>query len=465
MKFPIRTHNRLTLPTKHLLIVEDLISNQMNILSHFNEIFEADGLVQISVVPGAESAAALIELCKIDLIILDHDLPEGNGSDLLNWMKSKNIQIPIITFSGIPYNNSHMINLGANYLFNKNEVINGDADHLIKKILKLNFGVAESYVNKVCINAPTAERWWATHNILVGGSIVDSNDWQHLKKTYGIDAVINVETEHDDFSYGIDKLLEIRVNDDGGDFPNTYVHQAIAFVNAVGLDKTFYIHCQMGGSRSPAFVYGVLRGCYNFTKEQALDQINKGKPSFQTNKWGWHHYHQNYIKSIEEGLATNNIAEYYHNTYSNSLFMTRFYITKNLLIGGNVCDKKDWKHLVEKYRVEACINADGHTDNNKDIDNLLECHVHDNGDPFPKEKIKKVIDFALKFKDKPIYVHCHAGISRSPHFAYIILRGVYGLSPQQALDTVKNALPSTHNWGFSQHHASYIKSIEEALND
>ena len=135
MDFQYRHHNRMIYPQKHLLIVEDIIGNQKRVLDHFHSIFDSDGLVQISLVPGAIAAASLIQSCKIDVIILDHDLPEGNGSDLLNWMKKNNKNIPIITFSGIPYNNDHMINLGAHHKYGKEEVILGYTDDIIKKIL------------------------------------------------------------------------------------------------------------------------------------------------------------------------------------------------------------------------------------------------------------------------------------------------------------------------------------------
>lgn len=327
-----------------------------------------------------------------------------------------------------------------------------------------NSGIAESYVNKVCINAPTAERWWATPNILVGGSIVDEDDWQHLKKTYGIDAVINVETEHDDYSFSIDKLLQIRVNDDGGVFPNTYIHQLVAFVNYVGLDKTYYVHCQMGGSRSPAFVYGILRGCYNYTPVAALSKIN------ETKLWGNHMYHHNYINSVEEGLANSNIAEFYHNTYSNVHYMTRYWVTAwpthpsvKILVGGNITNNEDWVHLQKDFNIGAVINVDGNTDSGKGIENLAECYVLDNGDPFPENLILKAILFADKHKDKILHIHCHAGISRSTHFTYAILRALYSMSPDQAEAAVVKALPSSHHLGFYSHHDSYTKSIEAAL--
>lgn len=136
MDFQFRHHNRHIYPKKHLMIIEDIIGNQKRVLDHFSNIFASDGIVQISLVPGALAAASIIKSCKIDLIILDHDLPEGNGTDLINWMKKNNIKIPIITFSGIGQNNVNMMALGANHLFGKEDVINGLADELILGILK-----------------------------------------------------------------------------------------------------------------------------------------------------------------------------------------------------------------------------------------------------------------------------------------------------------------------------------------
>jgi CheY-like chemotaxis protein len=138
MDFQFRHINRLTYPQKHVLICEDDLVQQKRILEHFANIFEPQGTVQFSVVPGALMAAGIITSVSVDLIILDHDMPQGNGKDLIEWLKKNNNTTPIITFSGIPYNNTNMISYGAHHLFGKEEVIGGKADDLIKKILQLN---------------------------------------------------------------------------------------------------------------------------------------------------------------------------------------------------------------------------------------------------------------------------------------------------------------------------------------
>lgn len=147
--FSLRHVARIDFPNKHIVICEDDILCQHQIMSHFNDIFERQGKIRISMLSGTlELANILVSITNlpfykkvtnymIDLIILDHDLPYGNGTDLLIWFKKNNIKIPIITFSGQPLNNKHMMKLGADYEFTKDEVIRGDADNIIREILEI----------------------------------------------------------------------------------------------------------------------------------------------------------------------------------------------------------------------------------------------------------------------------------------------------------------------------------------
>jgi CheY-like chemotaxis protein len=304
MDFQFRHHNRMVYPQKHLMVVEDIIHNQKRVLDHFHSIFDSDGIVQLSLVPGSLAAAAMIKTLKIDLIILDHDLPEGNGTDLLNWMKTNNVNIPVITFSGIPYNNQHMGNLGAAHVFQKEEVISGKTDDLIKSILGLTVKVegpkiAEHYINTIGHNNIILPRYWVTPNILVGGNIIDQNDWEHLKKDFGIVGVINVDGLSDK-DKSIDNLLECPVPDNGNAFPKEYILQAIDFITKN--NGPVYIHCHLGFSRSPHFTYAVLRGCYLMNKEDALAKVKSSLPS-PNHHWGFNQHTASYIRSIEETLS------------------------------------------------------------------------------------------------------------------------------------------------------------------
>lgn len=136
INFTMAQVNRPVFPKKHILVVEDNLLCQNDIAAHFNDIFEKEGQVIVSYVSNAITAAPiLLGKVPIHLILLDHDLQWGNGSELLEMMQNMNIKIPVITFSGHPYNNEKMVKAGADYGYQKQEVINGDADHIIKRII------------------------------------------------------------------------------------------------------------------------------------------------------------------------------------------------------------------------------------------------------------------------------------------------------------------------------------------
>lgn len=149
---------------------------------------------------------------------------------------------------------------------------------------------------------------WSVGNanlILIGGSVLDKGDWKHLQQDLNVGAVINVETEHSDLGKGIPDgyLCEAQVPDDGTPFPLSVVTKVLTFAKEFlkGPERgRLYVHCQMGGSRSPAFAYGILRYCYQMTPGQALQAIRDGG---NKSDYGNHQYHANYLQSIETGLA------------------------------------------------------------------------------------------------------------------------------------------------------------------
>ena len=304
MQFQFRHIGRPTYPQKHILIVEDTITHQIDILKHLGTIFEHQGIVQLSVVPGALAAASIIGSgLKIDVIILDHDLPEGNGSDLMLWMKERGLTIPVITFSGIPQNNNYMMSLGATHNFGKGEVICGMADGVIKAILGLNeknVGIAEFYMNTHSPQTTPMTRYWITPKILVGGNITSAADWAHLEKDFGIKGVINVDGGNSDKDYGASDLLERNIEDNGGAFAADSVCEAVA-VAKKHRDEPIYVHCHMGCSRSPHFVYAILRGLFKLSTDDARATVWNALPS-PRHQWGFNNHTASYTASIEAAL-------------------------------------------------------------------------------------------------------------------------------------------------------------------
>ncbi len=304
MQFQFRHVGRPTYPQKHILIVEDTITHQIDILKHFGSIFDHQGIVQLSVVPGSLAAAGIISSVKIDVIILDHDLPEGNGSDLMEWLKETGRSIPVITFSGIPMNNARMMSLGATHNFIKHDVIGGKADDIIKTILglnevKVNSGIAEWYQNTYSPQPAPMPRYWITPKILVGGNVVDAMDYQHLEKDFGIKAVVNVD-ERSESSFGIANLLEAYVEDEGVGFPAEYVRKVVSF-GKEHMNEPMYVHCHIGASRSPHFVYAILRGAHGLSRDDAMATVLKALPN-ERYRWGFNQHTASYVASIEAAL-------------------------------------------------------------------------------------------------------------------------------------------------------------------
>jgi protein-tyrosine phosphatase/CheY-like chemotaxis protein len=478
LMFYFRHLNRLVYPQKHILICEDDLSLQHSILKHFLEIFEPQGLVQFSVVPGGLFAAGIMSQQKVDVILLDHDMPHGSGSDLLAWMKENNDTTPVITFSGIPQNNQNMMALGATHLFGKGEVIDGKADSLIKQILGLTIskkGLAETYTNTISPNKPICSRFWVDDKLMVGGNICNLEDLNHLKNDFGIEAIINVDGLQN-HTGAIDHLLQFHVNDDGDAFPPDKIKRLIQFAE-LHKDKRIYVHCHMGRSRSAHMAYAILRAVRGLSKDRAYEELLSAMPEDVKPWFGRHSVA--YVNSIED--AINNldtiemnvgIAEFYVNKVCiNTPTSRRYWLTPKLMVGGSICDYQDWLHIKKDYQIGAVVNMETeHSDVGKGVDYLCEVQVPDNGTPFPKEYIQRTVLFAKKHFDKNLYVHCQMGGSRSPAFAYAILRYCYNMTPQEALDKINEQFPKAKIngeglYGFHPYHKTYLASVENALND
>ncbi|KKN49048.1 hypothetical protein LCGC14_0646900 [marine sediment metagenome] len=143
INFTIAKVNRPVFPDKYILIVEDDLLQQLRLAQHFHEIFYSQGNVRVNFVSSAIDAACLISSTapKPDVIILDHDLQYGTGSELIEFMKERSITIPIITASGLPGNNAKMAQIGVYAICSKEDVISGRTDFLIEDILAINMKI------------------------------------------------------------------------------------------------------------------------------------------------------------------------------------------------------------------------------------------------------------------------------------------------------------------------------------
>ncbi len=171
--------------------------------------------------------------------------------------------------------------------------------------------IAEIYTNSAYSYQPTiqVQRWWVNPNLMIGGSIVDATDYKHLETTFGIASVLNVETEHSDIGKEVARLCEVQVPDNAQPFPVDAVRTAVSFAKMMS-GKPLYCHCQMGGSRSPAFAYAILRWVNGMSPTDALNAVRAGKEWQKRDEhgnliggsgllYGDHPAHQAYLASIE----------------------------------------------------------------------------------------------------------------------------------------------------------------------
>ena len=136
--FTIELKNRRTMPSKQIVICEDDIENQIKLLTTIGSLFDPQGDVEISVISGAIAASEVI--ANRSLIILDHDMPYGNGMDLLRYIQEQKIAATVITASGIESNNQRMkaycdLNHIECYCLSKRQVIAGEANSLILSVI------------------------------------------------------------------------------------------------------------------------------------------------------------------------------------------------------------------------------------------------------------------------------------------------------------------------------------------
>ena len=136
MSFTQRLVNRLEFPTKHVLVCEDDLDWQSLIAKRFAEMFGGQHSVQLSQVPGGPMATGILGSSKVDLIILDHDMPHGNAEDFLGWLASVANPPPVLTNSGLDHNNARICEMWPSaHLGSKTRFAQGELDETIRRLL------------------------------------------------------------------------------------------------------------------------------------------------------------------------------------------------------------------------------------------------------------------------------------------------------------------------------------------
>lgn len=161
-------------------------------------------------------------------------------------------------------------------------------------------------------------------------------------------------------------------------------------------------------------------------------------------------------------------AEVYENKFTSppGRPCVRFWVHPQIMIGGNLNGPEDWAHLRDKYGIRAVVNLDHRSEAWMGMPALSECPVEDNGQGFSRHHVRQAVSFAWLWTGiGPIYVHCHIGVSRSPAFAYGMLRWIYGMSEDAALTAINMGEGEFGaSWETVPKHVTYMKSVDRALS-
>jgi len=125
--------------------------------------------------------------------------------------------------------------------------------------------------------------------LFVGACPMRADDIDHLKADYGINAILNLQTDHD-FDYldldfarlearckqlGVE-LRRVPIRDfDGLDLQHK-LPQSVEVLNALlSAGRTVYVHCNLGMSRSPSVVVAYLVWKRGWDLDEAVDHVTR----------------------------------------------------------------------------------------------------------------------------------------------------------------------------------------------
>ncbi len=80
-----------------------LLDDDQLVLMNNVDIVESAGFATTTVV-NLRQALTVVKQRNFDLILCDHDLPDGKGVDLVNWLLHNDIDTPIVYLSAAPSN-------------------------------------------------------------------------------------------------------------------------------------------------------------------------------------------------------------------------------------------------------------------------------------------------------------------------------------------------------------------------
>jgi response regulator of citrate/malate metabolism len=111
----------------NLLIVED---NPFISKSIAKSVQEISVVTDFRLTASLQEAISFLNASHFELIILDLNLPDGNGIELLRWIKEKKIKTKVFVFSISTAFEKNCLKLGASAFFDKAQ----DFDKLMEAV-------------------------------------------------------------------------------------------------------------------------------------------------------------------------------------------------------------------------------------------------------------------------------------------------------------------------------------------
>lgn len=316
-------------------------------------------------------------------------------------------------------------------------------------------GVRETYANALYHYEPTIQvKQWAIlgHPIVVGASVLDAEHWQRMKERDRVTGCVNVEVEHSDVGkMEAGELCEEQFPDDGSPIAADQLERISRFAREkLEAGGRLYVHCQMGGSRSPAVAYAILRSCRGLSPKDALAALNVGfvQRKDAREEYGQHPVHKAYIASVERWLASNQSggvhwydSARYRDIECDALVVSRYADMVQCVGGTKAKARLLWVHDVHCGAALTPAHA-LRFDRFLCLSNWHKeyfCSVYPFVDPERVTVTRNGIDLSL-FEQPTVELHPE-GTATDPRIVRNPRRAVYSSSPDRGLQTALDLWP------------------------
>lgn len=96
-----------------ILMVEDHEKFAQSVIAEFLHEHE------VTVVGGVDVAKQRLKDGNFDIVLVDYDLPDGKGDEVVRWMRVHDLAMPVVATSSHEYGNNQLRAAGADVICSK----------------------------------------------------------------------------------------------------------------------------------------------------------------------------------------------------------------------------------------------------------------------------------------------------------------------------------------------------------